>query len=306
MSKTATGALHSLDYIAEVTYGTTPATPAFSDVRHNGTTLALEKGQFESKESRADRQIAHHRHGVRSVTGDINAELSYGTFDDLLEAVLCGTWATNVLKAGTTRRSFTFERYFGGIATPEYHRFTGVEVNTLSMTIKPEAVVECSFGCIGQDSSIGTAIITGATYGAATTTEPFDAFTGSILEGGGAIGTVTSLDFTLENNIKPLPVVGSALTIDPVIGASRITGNLGVYFQNKTLLEKFINETASAITVTLTDAAGNDYTIDFSNVKYTGGSLPTEGDGEITLTLPFIALYDATDASQIVITRAPA
>ena len=70
------------------------------------------------------------RHGNRKVGGDIKGELSYGTFDDLLEAVLCGTWTTDVLKAGTTRRSFTFERYFADIT--QYLRYRGCEINTSS------------------------------------------------------------------------------------------------------------------------------------------------------------------------------
>src|SRR6478736_4239215 len=87
-------ARHGLFAIAEVTYGTTPAvTPALKTIRHTGTTLALSKGTFMSEELRPDRQIVDFRHGVRQTGGDMDHELSYGSLDDFLEAVLMGTWA---------------------------------------------------------------------------------------------------------------------------------------------------------------------------------------------------------------------
>ncbi|HBD10842.1 MAG TPA: hypothetical protein DCZ13_01770, partial [Porticoccaceae bacterium] len=75
---------------------------------------------------------------------------------------------------------------------------------------------------------------------------------------------------------------------------------------NKTLLDKFINETSSSIDFTLTDSAGNDYLFDFPNIKYNSGNPEVAGEGSVTVTLDFVALYDATDSSQIVITRTPA
>ena len=98
----ANGAQHSLHYIAESTYGTTPATPTWTPLPHTGATLALTKDAIESEKLRGDRQIEDFRHGNKSIGGDVSAEMEYGAFDDILEAVMCGTWATNVLKSGTT------------------------------------------------------------------------------------------------------------------------------------------------------------------------------------------------------------
>ncbi len=84
---------HALFSVRESVYGTTPTTPAFKTVRHTGTTLGLSKSTIISQELRADRQIADYRHGTRQVGGDISTELSYGSYDDQLEALLGGTWA---------------------------------------------------------------------------------------------------------------------------------------------------------------------------------------------------------------------
>jgi hypothetical protein len=312
MASTATGSGHSLDYIEEVTYGTTPATPSFIDCRHTGTTLALTKTTLESAEIRADRQIPFSRHGNKQVGGDVSIEMSYGSHDDLLEAVTCGTWATDTpsagtdqLKVGTTRRSFTFERKFSDLDTPEYHRYTGVELNTFSMSVAPDAIVTSTFGCIGKDYSNATSIISGATYGSPTTTEPFDSFSGVVTENSATIAIVTSIEFTLENGLTPLFVVGSDTTLEPGIARSRVTGTLGLYFQSAALLDKFIDETASDLDFTLVDAAGNQYQFFFPNIRYNGGQPDVSGDGEIQISMPFIAIYDSTSTTNFYIERNP-
>jgi len=302
----ANGAQHSLAYIAEVTYGTTPATPTFTNLPHTGTTLNVSKDAIESEKLRGDRQIEDFRHGNKTVGGDVSAELEYGSFDDIIEAVLCGSWTTNVLKSGTTRRSFTLERKFGDLATPEYHRYTGCEFNTLALSVSPNAMVSATFGVVGQNLTLDTAIVSGATYAADSGSVPFDSFTGSILEGGSSIATVTAIELNLENGLEPLFSIGSQVTNRPSIGKSRVTGSLTTYFESKSLYEKFLNETSSSITLTLTDSSGNDYIIDMSNIKYNSGQPDVSGEGAVTVAMDFVALYDGTDESQIVITRTPA
>lgn len=301
----ADGSRHGLRYIEESTYGTTPATPAFNTLRHTSCTLALSKNSSQSAEIRDDRQISDLRHGAKQVGGDIGFELSATTFDDLIEAVMGGTWATNVLKAGTTRRSFTFERYFADIAGIDkpFHRFTGCEINTMNLSVQPDARITGTIGVIGQDMQTDTAIITGATYGAATTTAGLDSFTGTLSEGGSQIGVVTEISLDINNGQSSRFVVGSEISARPSIGQSVITGQIGVFFENSDLLDKFINETESSISFTLPDAAGNSLTFLLPRVKYNGGQPDVSGPGDIILTMPFQALYDATEQTNLKITR---
>jgi len=302
----ANGAQHSLHFIAESTYGTTPSTPTWTPLPHTGTTLALSKDGIESEKLRGDRQVEDFRHGNKSVSGDVSAELEYGAFDDILEAVMCGTWTTNVLKTGTTRRSFTLERKFADLATPEFHRYTGCEFNTMSMSISPNAMVSTTFGVVGKDLALDTAEVASSTYSADIGNTPFDSFTGSINEGGSSIATVTALDISIENGLEPLFLVGSDTTSRPSIGKSRVTGSLTTYFDSKALYEKFLDETESDIVCTLTDLNGNDYIIDLTKVKFNSGQPDVSGEGAVTVSMDFVALYSSADASQLVITRTPA
>jgi len=299
----ATGSRHDLSYILESVFGTTPATtPALTPIRHTGTTLGLSKDAIESEELRQDRQVANFRHGNKSVTGDINFELSYGTFDDLMEATLCGTWAADTLLAGTTRRSFTVERYHADIT--QYIRSTGCNFNSMSLSIAPNSMVTGSLNVVGKDLTVSSTILTGATYAADTTSQPFDSFTGSITEGGSSIATVTSLELSIDNGIEALYVVGSDSTLEPSVGKSTVSGTVTAYFEDATLINKFIAETSSALEFVLTDLGGSSYTVTLPNIKYNSGNPEVSGPGAVTVTLDFIALYDATTTSQIKIVRA--
>ena len=70
----ANGAQHSLHYIAETTYGTTPSTPGFKPIPHTGTTLNVSKDAVESEKLRGDRQVEDFRHGNKTVGGEISCD----------------------------------------------------------------------------------------------------------------------------------------------------------------------------------------------------------------------------------------
>lgn len=311
----ADGSRHNLSIIEEVTRGTTPATPVFDPIRHTGTTLALSKNTIQSEEIRSDRMIADFRHGAYRVGGDISFELSYGSFDKLLEAVLCGTWATDApiagtdqLKAAAVRRYFTIERYFGDIQSADkpYHRFTACEFSTMSLKISADAMITGTFSVVGSDMVTDTAIISGATYNTAATTSPLDSFTGSLNENGSPIAVITEIQLNLDNGLDPRYVVGSKRSIQPSIGRSNVSGQITAFFENSTLLDKFINETESDIDFTLPDGAGNQYKFILPRIKYNGGQPDVSGEGPITLSMPFQALFDATTGTNLIIERTPA
>lgn len=307
------GSRHSMALIAEVAYGSTPATPAFAPIRHTGTTLGLSKDTLQSEELRADRQIADYRHGARQVGGDINVELSYGSFDIILEALLGGTWDTDEpvadtdqLKAGVTRRSFTIERFFSDLTGKPYHRFTGCEFNTMQLQVSANAMITAVFGVVGKDLTVNAVIVTDATYGDPTTNPPMDSFTGTLNEDGTPIAVITEIQLNLDNGLDPRFVVGSKTTERPSIGRSNLSGSITAYFETVALMEKFIDETESSIDFTLPDGLGNELKFILPRIKYNGGQPDVSGDGPITLAMPFMALYDETEETNIIIERTPA
>ena len=299
----ASGANHQLAYVAETVAGTTPATPAFKKVPHTGTTIGVSK-ETQQSANLGGRQLKCFKHGNVSVSGDTTHEVGYGDFDDLLEAALCGTWATNVLKSGIVRRTFTVERLFADIST--YIRHRGCEVNTMALSVAPNAIPTLTFGWIGLDQDPLNTLFTGATYTEASNNCPFDSFTGVVQEAGSPLGIVTQLDMNLENGIEALYAIGSNKSIDKTIGKSIVTGSITVYFENTTLMNKFLVNTESSVDVTLTGTGGS-LKFDIPRLSFTSGANPdVSGDGSVTLSLDLQGLFDPTDASNIVITRTAA
>jgi hypothetical protein len=85
---------HALYAVAESTYGVTPATPSFTRLRNTSCNIGLAKEGFVSEESDPKRQIRDYRHGNKQTGGEVGFELSYGSFDTVLAAILFSAdWA---------------------------------------------------------------------------------------------------------------------------------------------------------------------------------------------------------------------
>ena len=297
----ASGSRHSVAYVNETTFGTTPTTPTMLQFRNTGTTLKASKDNFVSEEIRNDRHVVDLRHGLKQIGGDLNFEYCPGYLDDFLEKALFGTWSTNVLKAGTTAGYFSIERAFADVS--EYHQFTGCMVNTMSLNIVPNDMVKGTFGIVGKDVTVASTALDSSVT-AADTDPPFDGFTGSILEGGGAANNVTSLTIDLNNNLDPSFVIGADTTPNILSGQSIVTGTLTSFFESETLLNKFRNETECSVSVTLEGVSGWDHTILIPRVKYTAGEVDvTSANDGLLVNMPFHALRDSTEATNIKITR---
>lgn len=298
----AQGSRTQLAYVVESAYGTTPATPSTILLPINTHSLNLKKSIVSSAEIRADRQVSTSRHGNKSVSGDIVCEFRADDYDALLESALFGVFTTNVLKLGTTFKSFSIEDGAKDIA--QYRVFTGCAVNTFDLDIKPNAMVMATFGMLGktQAAAAGTSIDASPT--AASGNKPFDSFTGTITENSGSLAIVTGLKLKVENGLNPTFIIGSSSTPQLEYGRGKVSGELQCYFENATLLNKFVNETETDLVFSLTDGVtGNTYTFDCPKVKLNGGDVPLESEQSRIITMPFEALYNSSDATTLTITK---
>lgn len=298
------GSRHSIVYIVESTFDTTPALPTMITLPHTGSTLRTNKNTFVSEQIRNDRQIEDLRHGVRRAAGEISFELNYGDFDTFLEAALQGAWSTNVLKAGTTAKYLTIERQFNDIS--EFWPFSGCMVDTFSLDIQPDAIVTGAFGIVGSGTMTPSATTAANSTTAASGNKVFDAFSGSITEGG-ASANVTSLTMELQNNLAPSYIIGSNTAPQILSGRSVLTGSLTAFFETEALVNKFLGETESSLSLTLQGIDGGDLQIDVPRIKYTEASVDvTNVDDGLLVNMPWQAMRDATEATNLKLTRTPA
>jgi hypothetical protein len=299
-----------LAYVAETVAGTTPGSPSMKKIR---TTDPLQiQGdieQLQTEESYSHRQAVMSRNGAKSVSGNVPVELSYGAFDEWIEAVLGGSWSTEtagtpeVLKIGNAIKTFTVER--GNTTNNIFERFLGVNPNSLSVTMNP-AVATATFGLIGMDIGTPAGSALGSPANVANN-EPFDGLGNATLqEGGSGIATVTSVQFQINNNRSIGRLLGSDAGDVPTNGNIEITGTLTARFNNQTLLNKFLNGIASTLELVLNDQAGTEsLTFKFENIKYSGSQIQNN-ESALDISLPFTALYDASEATALTVTRSNA
>lgn len=293
----------SLYHVAEVTPGTTPATPTLIEIPIAGIpTLNVEKDNFRSNVIKAHRQSTTIRHGVRRASGEIPIELAYGDFDSLFESLMHSTWSTNVLKVGTTQKFFTFERRFPDIS--EYLPFTGCMINSMSLSAQPNGMITGSFGVLGFGGMTPASATVATTSTAATGNEPFDGFTGTITEGGSS-ASVTALELNFTNNGALPYKIGSPIAPHINSGMFAATGTITAFFESEALVNKFLAETESALVVEFEGITGGDLEFTLPALKYTGSNI-TEADEGLLVQMPFEAYYDTSASTTLTITRTPA
>ena len=295
----AQGSRSSLSYIVESTFGTTPA-GNFQNLPFTSHSLNMTKDRVEGTDIQADRMSRVDRHGNRTVAGDIQADLRDTDFDDLIEGAMMSTWATNVIKIGTTPKYFSIEDYAADI--DQSRLFSGCSVNTLSVALAPNAMVAGTFGLVGKDMAISA---TEKTQDAATDASPFDAYSGDLEIGGTTSAIVTAMDFTLTNGVAPTFVVGDDSAPSLEVGNAVIEGSLSVYFEDEAMINRFINETETSLKVTVGDNAGTPNTLEFffPRCKINSADVGVDGPTSRMIAMSFVALRDDTEATSLRITR---
>lgn len=300
------GSRAGLSYVVESTFGTTPGTPSLIELPYTTHSLNLTKERVTGTDIQPDRMLRVDRHGNRSVAGDIVADLRKADFDPFLESAFFNTFSTNVLKIGTTPKFFSIEDAATDIT--QYRLFTGMSVSSLAVSIRPNQMVTGTFSMIGKNMSISGSSVDSVKT-ASSGNAPFDAYSGAlkIADAGGVLATsaiVTGIDFSINNALAPTFVVGSSTTPQLEYGMATVEGTITAYFEDAALINRFLSETETALEVSVDDPTGSsDYTFLFPRVKINGADVPVDNPTSRIITLPFVALYDTTEATNLKLTR---
>lgn len=305
----AQGSRSTLSFLAESTFGTTPA-GNFQNLPFTTHSLNLSKDRVAGTDIQSDRQPRVDRHGNRVVGGDIVADLRHAEFDTLMQAALmadndfatgftAGDGSTNVANAaiaGTTPQFFSLEDYAADI--DQARLFSGCTVNTMSVSMAPNQMVSTTFGIVGKDMSVSG---TQKTQDASAGNAPFDAYSGDIKLGnvgslGSALTLITAVDFTITNNFAPTLVIGESTASALEFGMINIEGTVSAYFEDDTLLNRFLNETESSLEVSVGDGT-NTLTFLFPRIKVNSADVGVDGPTSRIVNMSFVALRDTSDLS---------
>lgn len=286
----------------ELAYGvqidSTTQQVALTSLRNTGSTLQFNATSEQSNEIRADRNVTDIIRTQSSVSGDINFELSYATYDDFIAAVLssAGT-APGTLTNGTTKKYFTFERKFETGATDAYEQFMSNEIDTMSLNFAASQIVTGSMSMIGINATQSTTSIDVSGYTAANTNRVYNAVSmvTTVLEGGVEFkSNVQSLTMDFANNKRESRAIGSEAPSCIGDGQFVVTGQLTAYFKDNTVYQKFLDQTVTSLQIELEDDAGNTININMPSIIYSNVAREITGNNEdVLVVLDYQAVYNA-------------
>lgn len=293
-------------YIAETVFGTTPGVGAMQILRYTGESFDNNFSFTESAEIIADRMTTSMVRTAASGGGELAFELSYGMFDPFLEAALGGTWALDVVKTGTTQRSFTVEKQFLDVA--QFLAFPGQRIDTLGLALRTGQIASGSVGFVGRKSNPMSATTVRATTAAAPTNPvmaPVDSIS-LLQEGGAAVAGVSEVTISLANSLRPLNVLNSADSLDVNAGRQRVSGTMNMYFQDAVQFAKFTSLATSSIAVTIGGASTLKYAILVPKIVITKSSVVAGGgDADLMVAMEWSAVKDTVTGTLIQVTRTP-
>lgn len=308
MASTASSNLTRLRVIPEVTFGTTPGSGSSKDLRFTGESLNFGITTETSQEIRSDRQIADLIQTGAETTGDIQFELSYGSYDEFIAAALGGAWASNVLTNGSNVPFFSIEKGFTDIN--QFLLYRGMAVNTFSLDFSIGAILTGSFGFIGRDAVVaGTSGVPSAPPPASLTEVMNSAanFADLTVAGVSYPCGISQITLSTEAGLRAQNALGNLGACSIIPGTFTPTGELTVYFADGVIYDKYIKNEAFALSWSVEDGAGNRYEFELPRIKVTEATVNAGGlDQDVELSISYQALYDAEEGCSIRITRTPA
>lgn len=374
--------------VAEVVMGTIPSNPVMEPLRYTGESIGFNVETVVSNEIRDDRQITDLVNTGQESSGGFDMEMSFGAFDDLLEAALftdyttaiaingdvsfnvdgtitgatggdfvnasVGQWiqvvssagdSTNegfykivtktddeniivlpvpaatagvsttvitgqMLRNGTTQKSFTLEKVFNDTTAPVYQYFTGMNVNGMSNSFEVGSILTGSFDFMGFGASISATQEVGESQAAAASGQVLNSVTNLqnvLIDDAASTACITSMSLDVANNLRSQKCIGSLAAVGIGVGRFEVTGSISIFFQDLVEYNKFINSTAFSLSMRAEDNTGNAYVYTFPNVKYESMSLNASGtDTDIILEGSYRGLLDTVTGCMFQLDRLPA
>jgi len=168
----------------------------------------------------------------------------------------------------------------------------GCRIEKLTVECSAEEIVKATTELVGKDVAVGTGKISGATYGDYAGAVPHNE---SYVQKGAADGSgLTALDrvtdwkFTIENNLKPVPVIrstdGHLLKYLPVRHRN-LTGELIFEFESKQEFDDAVSDSEFSLKLGL----GGTNSALFKYCKWENVATPTRTEDLVSLRASFVA-----------------
>jgi len=268
-----------LYYVEETSYGETPANPSMLGVPAESVEPAINPSNIKLRGiGSIDLQAV--KKGLRQVALKVSYPLPSSAPIDFLQ------YAKADLNKSLSIQTLYYKGLFAEATDIISLLHKGCKFQKVTVECHIEDVVKASGELIGQNLEVGTAKITGATYTDHSGAVPF--YESYVKKGASTLDRVTDWSFTIENNLKRVPVIrttnGYLLKYLPYRHRS-LTGELTFEFESKEEFEDVINDTEFDLEFGL---GGSNKAV-FTDCKWENVATPTRIEDLIALKASFVA-----------------
>ena len=204
------------------------------------------------------------------------------------------------IRIGTTKKSYSIEKQFADLSTPEYELYTGMRVGTWSLGLNPQAIFGGSFGFLGKDKDTTTSSGTGGgetpkwTSTVLQAVDHFkmkmvDAFTAKTSE------RISAISFDYNNGLRAEPELGVRGSESIGISTVSLTGTLNLYVADLDLMRSYEDSVLSKVAYRLDDGT-SQMIITLPAIRLTDGTaLATGNDQSVLAQFQWAAEPDANN-----------
>ena len=266
-------------YVQESTYGQTPTNPSMLGIATaENVEPALDPGLVKVR-GIGSRDLKTIRRGLRHV----DLRVAYALPSDA---------PINFLQYITTLYSASIEVFYEKASGIIDLLHKGCRMDKVTVECSIEDIVKATADLIGQDLTVGTAKITGATYADYSGAVPYhESYVQRGAGDGSGLATVercTDWKFAIENNLKRVPVIRSTsgYLLKYLQERHRVlTGEVTFEFESKQEYDDIINDSEFSLKFGL----GGTNSALFKYCKWEKVGSPTKIEDLVSLKAPFVA-----------------
>ncbi|WP_249203118.1 phage tail tube protein [Gluconobacter kondonii] len=253
----------AISYAMEPTYGV-PATGNYQQTRFTGENFKPTDTTQRPDEINANIEASQAVLTQTSVAGTLSGALSYGTYDDMLAAVLGADWANNAVQNSSAVKTWTISEKINGAWLVRPGSFcTRAQLTFAQGSF---ASIALDFSCKQQTQVTADPA---TSYSAAPTGRVFDTvdnFVGMTIDGVAPDGCVRQVQITLDRDGSASDYgMGHADACGIRPGQILASGSLQIFFKTWDLYQRWSNGGQGPIAITVKDADGNSYVLTFLN-----------------------------------------
>lgn len=298
----------TLSHVLETTFGVAPSNPTMNRIRANGESLGPNVQTEESEEIIANPAVTDLIRVGQSAGGQIPMDVAKSAaFDEILEAVLRGTWSSDVLTGGTAKRSFTIQKRLLA-ASDQYMVFNGARYNGFTIEGQVGRALKGSYDILAVGA---TADGSGVPLGTGSIVEPAATRIMSMVD----VNTLTisgdtdqliatQFSLSVENNCRVQQGNGQLAGYGVGYGKRRVQLNLSAYFESWEQMDRVLNGSSANLTLGFGDGT-NTYAFRLPRLKYRNVTANAgQSNADLIQQIEGTATYDAGGLdTEIQITR---